>query len=77
MVDRDDISSRLGEITCPALVLHGELDAVFPIDVAQAWVAHLPGLAEFVRLPGAGHTANLENPSATNQALQRFLDTVT
>lgn len=73
MTGRDDISSRLGEIVAPALVVHGELDAVFPVDGAESWAADLSSLTEFIRIPAAGHTANLENPTATNDALLRFL----
>jgi 3-oxoadipate enol-lactonase len=74
MVRRDGISARLGEITCPTLVLHGELDAAFPVDEAATWASEIPGLVDFVRVPDSGHTANLENPAVVNAALVDFLD---
>ncbi|MDQ2653997.1 MAG: alpha/beta fold hydrolase [Chloroflexota bacterium] len=45
---------RLGEITAPALVLHGEDDPFFPIGNGEALAAEIPG-ARLVRLAGAGH----------------------
>lgn len=73
MAERDDVSDRVGEIRCPALVIHGEQDVTFAADEAAAWAGELADLAEFVRVPDAGHTANLENPHVTNEALDRFL----
>lgn len=45
---------RLGEITAPALVLHGEDDPFFPVGNGEALAAEIPG-ARLVRLAGAGH----------------------
>lgn len=73
MIGRDDVSDRLGEITCPSLVLHGEVDAVFPVDAASEWAERLGGPTTFVPIPGAGHTANLENPDAVDAAMADFL----
>lgn len=45
---------RLGEITAPTLVLHGEDDPFFPIGNGEALAAEIPG-ARLVRLGRAGH----------------------
>lgn len=45
---------RLGEITAPTLVLHGEDDPFFPIGNGEALAAEIPH-ARLVRLPHAGH----------------------
>ena len=45
---------RLGEITAPTLVLHGEDDPFFPIGNGAALAAEIPG-ARLVRLDRAGH----------------------
>lgn len=45
---------RLGEITAPALVLHGEDDPFFPIGNGEALAAEIPN-ARLVRLPHTGH----------------------
>jgi pimeloyl-ACP methyl ester carboxylesterase len=45
---------RLGEITAPTLVLHGEDDPFFPIRNGEALAAEMPG-ARLVRLSRVGH----------------------
>jgi pimeloyl-ACP methyl ester carboxylesterase len=45
---------RLGEISAPTLVLHGEDDPFFPIGNGAALAAEIPG-ARLVRLDRAGH----------------------
>jgi pimeloyl-ACP methyl ester carboxylesterase len=45
---------RLGEISAPALVLHGEDDPFFPIGNGEALAAEIPG-ARLVRLAHTGH----------------------
>jgi len=74
LVARDDVTERLGEITCPALVIHGDADASIPVEKAQALVDGLPGAAPLVLVPGAGHAANLTHPDVVNPPLRRFLD---
>ena len=56
----------------PALVIHGEEDVPLPIERAQAMADALPD-ATFVRVPGAGHSVNLEQPAIVNAAIARFL----
>lgn len=70
---RDDISPRLGEITCPAIVIHGTEDTALTIDRGEAMAAALPGCAGIVRIPGASHAANLINPDLVNPPLLAFL----
>jgi pimeloyl-ACP methyl ester carboxylesterase len=73
LMDReDDVSSRLAELTVPALVVHGEEDLAISLDVARAFCAELPD-GELVVVPGAGHAANLTHPDPVNEALERFL----
>ena len=69
---RDDISDRLGEIDVPALVIHGEADRAIDMTLAEELAARLPR-AELVRIPGAGHAANLTHPAAVNPPLTAFL----
>ena len=73
MITRDDIGPRLGEIVQPSIVLHGELDGSIPMSSAEHLRDAMPGNVGLVEIPGAGHSANLENPSATNDALRTFL----
>jgi pimeloyl-ACP methyl ester carboxylesterase len=70
---RDDISSRLGEIACPAIVIHGEADNALTIDRAETMASALPACAGVVRIPGAAHAANLTHPHLVNPPLLDFL----
>jgi pimeloyl-ACP methyl ester carboxylesterase len=45
---------RLGEITAPTLVIHGDEDPLFPLDHGQALAREIPG-AELLVLEGVGH----------------------
>ena len=69
---RDDISDRLGAITVPALVVHGDIDHAIDLARAQAMADGLKN-AQVVVVPGAGHAANLTHPEPVNAALTAFL----
>jgi len=73
LMDRDDMTSRLGEIDRPALVLHGTADAAIPVAKAEALHAGLAGPAELVLVEGGTHASNLSNPDQVNVALLEFL----
>lgn len=76
LVERDDITGRLGEITCPALVVHGTADAAIPMARAEALAAGLPGSHGVVPIEGAGHASNLTHPDLVNPPLIEFLATL-
>jgi 3-oxoadipate enol-lactonase len=73
LMDRDDVTGRLGEITCPALVLHGTADAAIAMERAEAVQAGLGGAATLVQVDGGTHAANLSNPDQVNVAMLEFL----
>ena len=73
LVTRDDITSRLGEITAPAIVFHGDADAAIEMGKAEELEAKLPNCDELVRIPGAGHASNLSHPDDVNGPLREFL----
>ena len=73
LLSREDITDRLGEITCPALVIHGTLDAAIPMAKAEELVAGLPGARPLVLVEGAGHASNLSFPEPVNAAIRSFL----
>ena len=58
---------------CPALVVHGDVDAAIPIERGRALADGLGGPTTFVEVSGAGHSANLEDPGTVNAALLAFL----
>jgi pimeloyl-ACP methyl ester carboxylesterase len=70
---REDITARLREIACPALVIHGEDDAAIPMELAQRLARGLPGCERLLPIPGAGHASNLTHPQPVNTALRDFL----
>jgi pimeloyl-ACP methyl ester carboxylesterase len=61
-------AERLAEVRVPALVVHGERDLAYNDAVARALAEGIRG-ATMLRLPRAGHMANLEEPAAVNEAL--------
>jgi 3-oxoadipate enol-lactonase len=73
LMDRDDITGRLGEIDCPALVVHGTADAAIPLALAQELCDGLGGAASLVPVDGAGHASSLTHPAQVNPALLGFL----
>jgi 3-oxoadipate enol-lactonase len=71
-----DVTDRLRELHCPALVVVGEEDPGTPVEMAREIHAALPG-AELAILRSASHLSNLEQPQEFNRVLERFLDKVT
>lgn len=76
LLTRDDITDRLGHISCPTLVIHGEADASIPVEKAQELVDGIPNARPLVLIPGAGHAANLTHPDIVNPAIREFLDSL-
>ena len=67
------MADRLGEITVPALVVHGSADGAISMDKAEALSAGLSGSDGVVAIEGAGHAANVTHPGEVNAALTAFL----
>jgi pimeloyl-ACP methyl ester carboxylesterase len=72
LISRDDVTERLGEITCPALVVHGTEDTAITMDKAEAMAAGLVGCGGVVQV-GGSHAASLTNPEPVNAAILEFL----
>jgi 3-oxoadipate enol-lactonase len=73
LMGRDDISDRLGEISCPAIVFHGTADQSIEMEKAEALCRGLSGCAGVVRIEGAPHAANLTHPEQVNGPMLEFL----
>lgn len=73
LMDRDDITGRLGEIGCPALIVHGSEDAAIPLARAEEMRDGLAGPATFTLIGGAPHASNLTHPGAVNAEIMNFL----
>jgi 3-oxoadipate enol-lactonase len=75
MAERPNSTSLLPAIRCPSLVLVGAHDVLSPPQEAAGMCAKLPD-ARLVVVPDAGHLAPLENPTASNAALEEFLGAI-
>ena len=73
LMDRDDITSRLGEIRAPAVVIHGTEDVAIDVARAEDLCRRLPGCRGLVRVDGAGHASNLTHPEPVNHAIEELL----
>jgi pimeloyl-ACP methyl ester carboxylesterase len=74
-LSKADNRPDLANIDVPALILHGEEDSIFPVSIAEELEAGIPN-ARLVAVPLAGHTANLEQPVVSNEAILGFLSSV-
>lgn len=70
-----NVTERLRDVRCPALVIVGEEDPGTPVDMARDIHAALP-VAELAVLCRASHLSNVEQPGEFNRALGGFLDKV-
>ena len=71
--DRDDITDRLNEISCPAIVFHGTEDQAISMEQAQQLSHGLEGCTGVVPIEGAAHASNLTHPDQVNGPLLEFL----
>lgn len=73
LIDRIDSRPRLGEITCPTMVLVGDGDRLTPLEISREIHEHIPG-SELVVIEGCGHLSPLEAPGPVTRALRDFLN---
>ncbi|HEY2981385.1 MAG TPA: alpha/beta hydrolase [Anaerolineales bacterium] len=71
MAERPDSADVISHAAFPVVILHGDADALIPVDRAREVKGLLPG-AELIELPGAGHLPMLEAPAATAAALRKM-----
>lgn len=72
-MDRDDITGRLGDIGCPALIVHVSEDAAIPLARAEQMRDGLAGPVTFTLIDGAPHASNVTHPFAVNAEIVNFL----
>jgi 3-oxoadipate enol-lactonase len=72
MMERKDMTASLGSITDPTIVIAGAEDTLLPLAAMQQMHGGIKG-AQFQTIDGAGHLPNLEQPSAFDAVLHRFL----
>jgi 3-oxoadipate enol-lactonase len=73
LMDRDDITGRLGEVSCPALIIHGSEDAAIPLARGEQMRDALAGPTAFAVIDGAPHASNVTHPDAVNAEIVAFL----
>jgi 3-oxoadipate enol-lactonase len=73
LISRDDITSRLHEITHSTLVFHGSDDIAISPLCGESIAAGLPNCKGFILVDKAGHTPNLTHAERVNPALRDFL----
>lgn len=73
LMDRDDVTARLGEIEAPAVVIHGAADVAIEMARAEELCRGLSGCRGVVRVEGAGHASSLTHPEPVNRAIETFL----
>lgn len=73
LVDRDDITGRLREIDCPALIVHGSADAAIPLAKAEQLRDGLGGPARLAVVDGGTHASNISHPAEVNAEMLAFL----
>jgi len=63
--------SRLPQIKCPTLVIHGETDQLIPAQNGRMIAELIPG-AKLVMLPNASHIFMTDQPKASSEAVLGF-----
>ena len=72
MAERPDSTDVVSRFQMPMVVVHGEADALIPVERAREMKAALPS-AHYVELAGAGHMPMMEDPGGVSAALRFFL----
>lgn len=67
-----DFRPRLGEITCPTLIVWGKEDVLVPVEDADEFERHIPNSRKLL-MEDTGHVPMLERPSTFNDSLIDFL----
>ena len=71
MAERQDSTPLLSTLKIPVVIVHGDADALVPVDRAREVKAALPQ-AHLVEISGAGHMPMMEDKDRTAEALKRL-----
>ena len=71
-----DVTSELGSVRAPTLLVWGARDRLVPVSGARRWEALLPR-ARLVVLPDAAHVPMVESPDALRAAIVDFREETT
>lgn len=73
ILNRDDVTDRLGDIHCPAAIIHGSADQAIPVSEAQRLHDCMAGESTLTVIEGAAHAASLTHPVQANAAIAELL----
>ena len=73
LANRPDSTDTLASMSIPVLVLVGQADPVYPVEIAQGMVETAPD-ATLAVIDGASHAAVFEQPDAAAAAMMSFID---
>ncbi len=73
LLERDDISGRVGEIRCPILAVHGTADQAIGLERAKVLAAAASDHRGIVEVDGAAHAPNMTHPDQVTPAIEEFL----
>jgi alpha/beta superfamily hydrolase len=71
-LEKLNVPEATKKITCPVLILHGEADAVVPVEEAYDLYGYLPNSKKLIVLKGADH--RLSDPASMAQAVTQAID---
>jgi pimeloyl-ACP methyl ester carboxylesterase len=71
---RDDITSRLQEISCPVGFVHGTEDPAFSLEFAHEMNGAVPNGLGVVAIAGGAHGSVLTHPRQSTEAIRSFLE---
>jgi len=72
VIDRNGVYEQLGRIATPTLILVGDEDVATVPAKAERMHQAIRG-SKLVVIPGAGHSASIEQPTLVTQAIENFL----
>ncbi|KHG17018.1 putative hydrolase yugF [Gossypium arboreum] len=70
---KDRKLSNLPKITQPTLLIWGEHDQIFPLELGHRLERHLGDNAKLVMIKNAGHAINVEKPKVLHKHFKYFL----
>jgi 3-oxoadipate enol-lactonase len=70
-----DARNRLGQITCPTLVIAGDRDTTVPLHLKQVLAATIPG-ARLEIVADSGHATPIDQPQVFNRLVLGFIGSV-
>jgi pimeloyl-ACP methyl ester carboxylesterase len=75
VIERDDVSEMVDQISVPTLILCGEQDVSTPPQRSEDLHRRIKG-SKYITIPNSGHMSSVEQAEAVTQALDGFLSSL-